>query len=445
MRHDGLPPVPRATLKAHVGKALQRYWPTNGQLVDLLGVAEQRFPSAVQALVLVMVPLPEWAIEFGVEGCIAVPREACGDPVQPRWNDVDWWLAAFLMLEGWHERAWEEVHGTIHSYSSRLAGWDERIWARAWVNRIGLFLRAWAAVNAEQDAIALFGPVPAPEIIMTHDVDAVSKTWSIRLKQSAFLGFNAVRLMVRAKPRMAAARLAQALRFLVGRCDWWMLDTVLDMERRAGVRSRFNFYADDRPKNLPRWIFDPGYDITEPRLGDFIARMVKAGWGVGLHQSHGAWRSAEPMRRQRERLEFIARAPVTSCRQHWLRFGWCDTWAAQTAAGFEQDTTLMFNDRPGLRCAAALNWTPWNPLQGRAHDLSELPTMLMDSHFHDYQPMTPAQRRAAFRYWLDEVVAVGGQAAVLWHPHTLARDYGWKEGFQELIAQINGQATCATL
>ena len=39
------------------------------------------------------------------------------------------------MLEGWHERIWEKVHGCIHSYSFRLKGWDTRAWDHAWVNR----------------------------------------------------------------------------------------------------------------------------------------------------------------------------------------------------------------------------------------------------------------------------------------------------------------------
>ena len=32
---------------------------------------------------------------------------------------------------------------------------------------------------------------------------------------------------------------------------------------------------------------------------------------------------------------------------------------------------------------------------------------------------------------------LGGQAAVLWHPHTLTKDYGWSNGFSELINLIS--------
>jgi len=71
-----------------------------------------------------------------------------------------------------------------------------------------------------------------------------------------------------------------------------------------------------------------------------------------------------------------------------------------------------------------------------------LPTVLMDSHLYDYQMLAADDRRATMRAWLDEVVAVAGQAAVLWHPHTLSDDYGWREGFEELLVAIQARTPC---
>jgi hypothetical protein len=65
-----------------------------------------------------------------------------------------------------------------------------------------------------------------------------------------------------------------------------------------------------------------------------------------------------------------------------------------------------------------------------------LPTLLMDSHLYDYQPLQREERGRSIAHWLDELAAVGGQCAVLWHPHTLSRDYGWRDGLDELIAQM---------
>ena len=35
--------------------------------------------------------------------------------------------------------------------------------------------------------------------------------------------------------------------------------------------------------------------------------------------------------------------------------------------------------------------------------------------------------------WLGEVKAVNGQISILWHPHTLSEDYGWRDGFKEVL------------
>ena len=129
----------------------------------------------------------------------------------------------------------------------------------------------------------------------------------------------------------------------------------------------------------------------------------------------------------------MAGGAVTACRQHWLRFSWKRTWAAQEVAGIEFDTTLMFNDRPGFRNAAALCWRPWNAILHKQHKVKVQPSVLMDSHLYDYQQLGDSDRQQQIRNWLGECDYVHGQTAVLWHPHTLTKDYGWKQGFESVL------------
>ncbi|HUP05574.1 MAG TPA: hypothetical protein VMU47_00370 [Caldimonas sp.] len=437
MAAEGLRTPDAETVRQHVASALRRYWPSNPERVSALPIERRGAVDVRGPLALVDVPLPPYAHGVGVDGRLLVPREACAAPASiADWRGVDWWLAAFLLLEGWHERAWERAHGPVHSYAYRLRSWDERAWDRAWVNRIALWLRAWAAHDAGAGQGQLLGPLPTPRLEMTHDVDAVSKTHAIRIKQSAFLAFNAGRSAWRRRWPDAARGLGRTARFLTGHEDWWMLDRLCGVERDAGIRSTFHFYAGSGRGGPLAWLFDPGYDIATPRIARFVRALGDDGWRVGLHQSHAAWREPSAMQPQRERLESIVGRPVTACRQHWLRFSWDDTWSAQHAAGLRRDATLMFNDRPGLRSAAALEWQPWNARAGESHGLHVLPTVLMDSHLYDYVPFAADERRAAMHRWLEEIASVGGEAAVLWHPHTLTRDYGWSDGFRELLAEM---------
>ena len=376
-------------------------------------------------------PLPSWAADLGDGGALLVPASAVGDGPGEGWQRTDWLGAAEWYLSGTAERAFEERHGPIHSYSFRLGGWDARLWRRAWVNRIALFLRRWAASIRGGDERDLFGPVPRAEIVMTHDVDAVRNSLSLRLKQSAFHAFNAVRNAGAGRLKRAARKSADSARFFFGSSKLWFFDEITSKEADLGIRSHFNFYARTGRKSLAAAIIDPRYEVSEPKLRAELQRLARGGWRIGLHQSFDSWADPDRMRREKQMVETAAGVPVTSCRQHWLRFSWTRTWSAQREAGFELDTTLGFNDRPGFRTAAALRF---QPIGGSTFEV--MPSILMDSHLYDYSEMTDQQRLDEMAHWIGEVKTVGGAAAVLWHQQVVGPQYGWGAGFDELLRLI---------
>lgn len=426
--------------KRYVAVELGRYWPRSADAVLTLAIpaAPDPVPEPLPPR-LELVSLPAWAADVAVEGSLLVPRQHAGPGGAERWRAVDWWSAAWWFLSGAAERAHEERRGPIHSYSYRLGGWDPRMWERAWVNRIALFLRRWAAREARQEEHALFGPAPAAEIQLTHDVDAIRKTLAIRFKQSAFHAYNALRLTGRGELRQGWAKLGAAARFLLSDADYWHFDQIEAAETRAQVRSSFFVYGGDPRRRSPvQALLDPGYDVSEDRLAARLRALASAGWRVGMHQSYYAWRDEAAMKREKARVEDALGARVTACRQHWLRFSWSDTWKAQQAAGLEADATLGFNDRPGFRNGAAVSFRPWDTACNGAMRLAATPLILMDSHLYDYRPGSDPARE--IRRWIGEVEAVGGTASVLWHPHTLSPDYGWPAGFAALLDAIGKDA-----
>ena len=215
-------------MRAHLLSSLSRYWPTGSSLICGLPLNVLQPPPAINLpLRLQFVQLPEWAASCSVDGCLLVPCEVVPETALNRadgWKEIDWILAAFLMLEGWHERLWEHQHGPIHSYSFRLSSWDQRAWQHAWVNRIALFLRQWAIQRNGPSAEQELGALPAAEIRMTHDVDALRKTLPIRFKQGAFNLFNSVRALRQVQLAKACKCLRQATRFLLGSENWWVFD-----------------------------------------------------------------------------------------------------------------------------------------------------------------------------------------------------------------------------
>jgi len=388
------------------------------------------------------VAVPEWAEDLGVDGGLLVPAHLIESGEAPAWARTDWLGAVFWYISGSAERAVEKLHGPIHSYAFRLKGWDPRLWERAWVNRIALFLRRWAARQRGVGEDSLFGPLPEPEIIITHDVDAIAKTMAIRLKQSAFRAFCALRALCRGRLRLSVGKLGSAAGFLFRSGDYWCFDRMTEMEQRRGVRSRFYFYGGGASRSKRR-LLDPAYDVGDPRVQQELRDLHANGWTVGVHLSYNSWCDAESMREERARVEESLGAPVTSCRQHWLCFSWERTWPAQEEAGFELDATLGFNDRPAFRNGTALAFHPWDWQSGGPMRLTALPMVFMDSHFYDYAEHSEAEQQKEMQCRLDEIRFVRGTATVLWHQRVLSPDYGWATGFETLLSMIGDESECA--
>lgn len=432
-------PIPnRHMLIGHVLRSLSNYWKQNGE--ELLKLPVYNIPPNFEIsipLQLETIKLPEWANDCGVNGQLMVPRECLELGLSGvDWKKVDWWTAIFLLMEGWHERIWEKTHGVIHSYSFKLKDWDTRAWDHAWVNRIAIFLRRWV----ERKNICkenFMGPLPNAKLILSHDVDAVSKTMPIRLKQGAFNLFNALKCSSAGRIGEAFKYYGKALRMLFGQGNWNHFEELLEMEADAEICAVYHFFADDRRKTLKRWLFDPGYDIPRKELNSLIARLSAAGHEVGLHPAFDSWRDADLIANQRSILEEKTGLPILSCRQHWLRFSWKDTWTAQTKGGIKKDSTLMFNDRPGFRNSSCLSWHPWNPRKSKPHELTAINSVLMDSHLYDYHSFTEGERKDEISCWVEESKKVLGECSFLWHPHTLSQDYGWQGGLKCLLDKMS--------
>jgi hypothetical protein len=415
---DGLRLPPSEVIRAHVRSALSSMWGDGAEDVEALPIPAASSPTIRGALRLVSVELPEWATDFSVDRALLVPAELGASS----WESVDWWTAAFVLLECWHERVWELRHGPVHSYARRLKGWDPRVWQRAWVNRIGAFMGRWANIH----------PIVSPaHVRLSHDVDALSKTMPIRLKQGA------MRAAVRwGGDRQTTRHGHGALRFAFGRDDWNCVRDVLSVERAHSLQATFHVFADPRRRNPLRWLMDPGYRLDTEEGRALLDELRGSGATIGLHPSFDSWHEPGLLSDQRRWLEEHAGCPVDHVRQHWLRFSWAQTWAAQSEAGLRHDSTLMFNDRAGFRNSAALSWHPWDHVRGIAHAIEATPCSFMDSHRYDYDALFDQATRVDSTWLINECESVGGTMAMLWHPHSLSADYGWRPGFVELVEDL---------
>ncbi len=424
-------------VKAHIINSLESYWISNSSYISKLPIRNLSSIRIKIPLKLISISLPKWAQQYGIGGEVLVPQELVEDfdknGFSYTWEDIDWFLACFLMLECWHERIWEENFGPIHSYSFRLKGWDSRAWDYAWVNRIALFLKSWSINLFEQELIQHQPIFPLSNIHFTHDVDAVKKTIPIRIKQSIFELVNSIKLIPELKFSSSKGKLLKAIKFLISNDDWWVFENLLNFQRENEIKAIYYFSGIQKNRGFISWLIDPSYDISSEKIKNLVNKISHDGHIIGLHPSFDSWRKTEELLNQKKLVERVTSQDLIKCRQHWLRFSWRDTWTSQFKAGLGHDATLMFNDRPGFRNSTAISWCPWNHLEASAHKIIAEPTMFMDSHFYNYNQMSDNKRRKTIYKFIYECRVVSGTASLLWHTHSMSKDYGWTKGYHESI------------
>ena len=415
----------RDLLVQHVLSSLKNYWPKNSDKLLLLPIQNNQVNLKIALpLQLTEITMPTWATDLGVKGQLLVPKESLiSTSNQNNWENVDWWLAIFLLLEGWHERLWEKTKGVIHSYSFRLKGWDSRAWEYAWVNRIGLFLREWIEFKFQMPASSLLGDKPKPKIHFSFDVDAVYKTTPIRLKQSCFQFINAARHAVKFKLTSSINKFYQGLKFLINSENWDNFEYITKELEERKITATFNFYG-GKCESLKSWLMDPGYVIESPKIKNLIHFLIQKGHTIGLHLSYDSFLDFQKILTEKKALENASGLRVHSSRQHWLRFKWASTLQFLEEAQIFEDSTIMFNDRPGFRTSTCIEWNPWNPSTKCTFKTKEKPTILMDSHLFDYN-YSGIDFKKILSSTIEECKKVGGECYVLWHPHTLSSNYGW--------------------
>lgn len=407
-----------------------RYWPAGDSPIRALPIPDLA-DEGVESLppTLRFVSLPRWAADLDPDNGIPVPARLVGQ--EGDWSSVDWLSTISWFMHCLAERAHEGKYGPVHSYSYRLDEWDSRLWDRAWVNRIALFLRRWA----EQKDQNCCGSMPTADIRLTHDLDALNISIVIRGKQCAFQLYNALCNALSMNFIQAGRRMLNAARFAFTPDAVDGLTETAALERSLGLRSRIHVYGGPggwlrSPRNI---LLDPSYHLTPGcTLARRLCALKEEGWQIGIHPSFGAWNNPAKLAEETSNISSAMGTSVVYSRNHWLRFSFDASWQNLCKVGIDEDATLGFNDRPGFRCGAAMVFRPVASDKAIRLPIRAIPLILMDSQFYDYSDMNESARSASLIRWLNEVTEVHGQASVLWHSHTLGQVYGWREGFNQL-------------
>lgn len=335
---------------------------------------------------------------------------------------------AFIFLSRLEEYEAARAGRLTHSYQARHPREDKTTFAVPVVDHLFAVLRSLVERRWPN---LVFEPAPA-RLELSHDVDYVTKTPQLRLKQTAFNAFNAVRSLGR---NGFAGRVGRTLRFLLSNPPYDCFDYWAALEEGLGLRSVFYIYARCGGRGPRAWLLDPSYDVrADAALVGRLRSLRDRGFEIGLHGSFASADDAGRLKAELAALEDVLGCGVSKTRQHWLRYVEGVTPLLHEQL-FAYDSTLGWNDAMGFRCGTACRHHPWDHAGNRVLGHEITPQLIMDSNIYDYGAGCAPRLLEEAEAMLDRVAALpGAHAAISWHQRVRSSDYGWHVGYEHLVA-----------
>ena len=273
--------------------------------------------------------------------------------------------------------------------------------------------------------------------VVSFDLDAVKKSARHSIKYCLFLSFNVARSFFSGNMNVLFGSIKALIRYLRDFRNTDLCNEFLGYleQFEKYPKMRMNVFVKLEKKNTKINIYDPTYTL-ENEFTTLLPYLVKSKIEFGLHSSAVTYQNQELIREQKIELEGKIGKKITSNRTHWLKFSWHNSWDILDTNDFICDETLMFNDRPGFRNSASLKWNPWSQKESKTLNILAIPSILMDSHLYLYGRYDDKKRKEVIKRYFEINSKYGGNASVVWHPHTLSLAYGWNSGFNEVLKNL---------
>lgn len=210
-----------------------------------------------------------------------------------------------------------------------------------------------------------------------------------------------------------------------------VFDEWLDLFEKNGLTGYFNFLG-KRPPSSDCW-----YPLEHPFVVNLIRKLAARGHTTGFHPSYEAFGNAELFRQELESLRAVSHAPVTSGRQHYLRFAAPHTWQIWEDARMDWDSTAGYPEAEGFRCGICQDFPVFNFLTRQTLRLREKPLLAMDVTLALYQKHTPETALGRLQQLREQVEKHNGEFVLLWHNSSWNTCFWapWREVFTSFITQ----------
>lgn len=192
---------------------------------------------------------------------------------------------------------------------------------------------------------------------------------------------------------------------------WFTIIELAKTEAIAGIKPTF-FFLDNCS------IKDSTYSVNSEFSKKIMCELNEMDFEIALHSGFYTSGNAEQMELQKKSLENSAGVKIKGVRQHRLIFKYPGTWAIQKNAGFEYDSSCLFNDLAGFSNGTCMPFEAFEYEKNVNIGLLELPVTIMDISLalaqgrnFNYEKALEESKKLA-----EEVISKNGMLGLLWHP-----------------------------
>jgi peptidoglycan/xylan/chitin deacetylase (PgdA/CDA1 family) len=186
-------------------------------------------------------------------------------------------------------------------------------------------------------------------------------------------------------------------------------DEIMDISDSLNIKSHFFFMSGGTTER-----YDNRYHIENPLVKKIIEKIKKRGHFIGLHPSYNAYNNAKQFKIEKEALEKVNEAPITTGREHYLRFEVPTTWQLWEDNNFEWCSNLAYAKSAGFRTGSCYPYTPFNILSQKRLNVKERPLIMMEVTFAEASENIKKFDTMA-NYYLNIIKKYNGEFVLLWH------------------------------
>ena len=181
--------------------------------------------------------------------------------------------------------------------------------------------------------------------------------------------------------------------------------------------------------------YDKKIDLHNPEFQAHV-REVAAAHSVGLHPSWASGDHQSFLPKEKAWLEKLLEQPITTSRQHYLRFTLPATYRRLIAVGILDDYSMGYGTINGFRASVA---TPffWYDLKNETKTPLRLhPFCFMDANAYYEEKKSAADALQEMLDYYETIRAVNGTMITVWHNSFLGIDEafeGWRDAYEHFV------------